>query len=70
MGKPTGLAKEQRRALDRLRGVRGIERFYLAGGSMIAAHLHHRHARGTTLDARDVAHGSCHNDLAKRCMDA
>jgi len=26
MGKPTGLAKEQRRTLDRLRGVRGIER--------------------------------------------
>jgi hypothetical protein len=48
MGKPTGLAKEQRRALDRLRIVPGIERFYLAGGSAIAAHLHHR--RSADLD--------------------
>ena len=48
MGKPTGLAKEQRRALDRLKGVRGIERFYLAGGSAIASHLHHR--RSADLD--------------------
>ena len=29
MGKPTGLAKEQRRALDRLKDVPGIDRFYL-----------------------------------------
>ena len=43
MGKPTGLAKEQRRALDRLRGVPGIERFYLAGGSAIASY--HRFLR-------------------------
>jgi nucleotidyltransferase AbiEii toxin of type IV toxin-antitoxin system len=42
MGKPAGLAKEQRRALDRLKGVPGIERFYLAGGSAVASHLHHR----------------------------
>lgn len=32
MGKLTGLAKEQRRALGCLKAVRGIERFYLAGG--------------------------------------
>jgi hypothetical protein len=48
MGKPTGLAKEQRRALDRLKSVQGIERFYLAGGSAIASHLHHR--RSADLD--------------------
>lgn len=42
MGKPAGLAKEQRRALDRLKSVRGIERFYLAGGTAIAIHLRHR----------------------------
>jgi hypothetical protein len=48
MGKPTGLAKEQRRALDRLKGIQGIDRFYLAGGSAIAIHLHHR--RSLDLD--------------------
>jgi hypothetical protein len=48
MGKLTGLAKEQRRALDRLTTVPGIERFYLAGGSAIAAHLGHR--RSLDLD--------------------
>jgi Nucleotidyl transferase AbiEii toxin, Type IV TA system len=48
MGNPTGLAKAQRRALDRLKGVPGIERFYLAGGSAIAIHLGHR--RSLDLD--------------------
>jgi hypothetical protein len=33
MGKSTKLAAEQLRALDRLKAVRGIERFYLAGGT-------------------------------------
>jgi hypothetical protein len=28
--------------LDRLKSVRGIDRFYLAGGAAIAVHLHHR----------------------------
>ena len=42
MGKTAGVAKEQRRALDRLKSVRGIERFYLAGGTAIAVHLRHR----------------------------
>ena len=32
MAKRTGLAAKQLRALDRLKTVRGIERFYLAGG--------------------------------------
>lgn len=48
MGKPADLAKEQRRALDRLKVVQGIERFYLAGGSAVAVHLHHR--RSLDLD--------------------
>lgn len=42
MGKTAGVAKEQRRALDRLKSVQGIERFYLAGGTAIAVHLRHR----------------------------
>src|SRR5688572_15160110 len=53
MGKPTGLSKEQRRALDRLRAVPGIERFYLAGGSAIATHLGHR--RSLDLDLFSVS---------------
>ncbi|MEO7328406.1 MAG: nucleotidyl transferase AbiEii/AbiGii toxin family protein [Minicystis sp.] len=48
MGKPTELAEEQRRALDRLKAVRGIERFYLAGRTALALHLHHR--RSLDLD--------------------
>jgi hypothetical protein len=48
MGKPTGLAKEQRRALDRLMEVPGIESFHLVGGSAVAIHLRHR--RSIDLD--------------------
>src|SRR5437016_4499665 len=48
MGKTTGLAKEQRRALGDLKRVLGVERYYLAGGSAIAFHLHHR--RSNDLD--------------------
>ncbi len=48
MGKPTGLAKEQRRALDRLKTVPGLKNFYLAGGGGIAYHLKHR--RSLDLD--------------------
>lgn len=42
MGKPTGLAKEQRRTLGRLKALLGVDRFYLAGGSAVAVHLDHR----------------------------
>ncbi len=42
MGKPTGLAKEQDRALDRLKPILDTASFYLAGGSAIAWHLRHR----------------------------
>ncbi len=48
MGKPTELAQAMSRALDRLKAVRGIERFYLAGGTALALHLHHR--RSLDLD--------------------
>lgn len=53
MGKATGVAKEQSRALGRLKGVPGIERFYLAGGTAVAVHLHHR--RSLDLDLFSVS---------------
>jgi hypothetical protein len=49
MGKSTKLATEQLRALGSLRAVRGIERFYLAGGTAVAVHLHHRQSRDLDL---------------------
>ena len=48
MGRSRGLAKGQRRALDRLRAIQGIDGFYLAGGSAVALHLGHR--RSNDLD--------------------
>ena len=42
MARRPGLPATQLRALDRLKSVRGIGRFYLAGGAAIAVHLHHR----------------------------
>lgn len=48
MGEPTGLAEEQLRTLDRLKGIPTTAQFYLAGGSAIAFHLHHR--RSLDLD--------------------
>jgi len=48
MAKTTHLAKEQLRALDRLRELPGIDGFYLAGASAIAWHLGHR--RSVDLD--------------------
>ncbi|KYF49679.1 hypothetical protein BE08_13220 [Sorangium cellulosum] len=42
------MAKEQSRALGRLKLVPGIERFYLAGGTAVAVHLRHR--RSLDLD--------------------
>lgn len=57
MGRPRGLAKEQRRALDRLRQVRGVERFYLAGGCAVAHHLHHRTSADLDLFSRKAGTG-------------
>ncbi|MSP62947.1 MAG: hypothetical protein EXR72_21950 [Myxococcales bacterium] len=48
MGKPTGLAKEQQRALGRLTRLPALKGFYLAGGSAIGWHLDHR--RSNDLD--------------------
>ena len=42
MARRPGLPATQLRALDRLKSVRGIDRFYLAGGAAIAVHLRHR----------------------------
>lgn len=42
MGKPTGLAPEQQRALGRLKRLAPLRKFYLAGGTAIGWHLHHR----------------------------
>src|ERR1044071_191702 len=42
MARRPGLPPPQLRALDRLKSIRGIDRFYLAGGAAIAVHLHHR----------------------------
>jgi hypothetical protein len=54
MGSSSGLAKEQDRALGRLKDLPGIDRFYLAGGSAIAYHLHHR--RSLDLDLFSLEH--------------
>ena len=39
MGKSTGLAKAQQRALRRLTTLPALRRFYLAGGTAVAWHL-------------------------------
>lgn len=49
MGKPTGLAKEQYRALGRLKAIPGLKAFYLAGGSAIGFHLGHRRSHDLDL---------------------
>ena len=48
MGKPTGMAPEQQRALVRLTKLPELKQFYLAGGTAIAWHLDHR--RSNDLD--------------------
>jgi hypothetical protein len=53
VGKSSGLAKEQLRALDRLSAIGAIDGFYLAGGSAIAIHLGHR--RSEDLDLFSMA---------------
>ncbi|HSN86038.1 MAG TPA: nucleotidyl transferase AbiEii/AbiGii toxin family protein, partial [Thermoanaerobaculia bacterium] len=65
MGKSTGVAKEQSRALGRLKTVPGIERFYLAGGTAVAVHLRHR--RSLDLDLFSV---SAEIDLARLAEEA
>lgn len=55
MGKPSRLAKEQQGLLARLKRVRALSRFYLAGGSRIASHLGHRHSADLNLFSRDLS---------------
>lgn len=49
MGQHAGMAPEQQRALDRIRDAAGSEGLYLAGGSAIAFHLHHRRSLDVDL---------------------
>jgi hypothetical protein len=67
VAKPTGLAPQQLRALDRLKGLRALDGFYLAGGSAIAFHLKHR--RSLDLDlfshSRDADLRAVRDALAK-----
>lgn len=49
MARAAGVAKEQLRALERLKSVPKIERFYLAGGTAIAFHLRHRRSNDLNL---------------------
>jgi nucleotidyltransferase AbiEii toxin of type IV toxin-antitoxin system len=49
MGKPTGLAKEQQRALGRLTKLPELKPFYLGGGTAIGWHLHHRRSNDIDL---------------------
>jgi hypothetical protein len=48
MGRSKGVSPDQQRTLDRLSRLPALRGFYLAGGTAIAAHLHHR--RSLDLD--------------------
>lgn len=54
MGDPAGLAKEQLRALARLKRVPELGGFYLAGGTAVAAHLGHRLSADIDLFSRTL----------------
>jgi hypothetical protein len=49
MANRPGLAQEQLRALARLKALSTLSGFYLAGGTGIACHLHHRVSRDLDL---------------------
>src|ERR1044071_8482481 len=49
MARSAGLAPQQLRALARLKSVKGIDRFYLARGTALAFHLHHRRSEDLDL---------------------
>lgn len=55
MGEPSFLAKKQQRALERLKGLRTLQRFYLAGGTAVGVHLRHRHSLDLDLFSLDEA---------------
>jgi hypothetical protein len=68
LGKPTGLAKKQLRALGRLKALSGLSGFYLAGGSAVAFHLRHRRS----LDLDIFSRAPCANldDVRARVCSA
>jgi hypothetical protein len=68
MGKPTGLAQEQDRALGRLSAILGTEDLYLAGGSAIGLHLGHR--RSNDLDLFSVTNAVDLAVMRERLLDA
>ncbi len=49
MDNNTRMAPQQRRTLDRLKGVPGFDRFCLAGGGAVAIHLGHRESADIVL---------------------
>ena len=53
MGRTTELAEKQRRALAALKALPALSRFYLAGGTAIAHHLHHRRSNDLDLFSLD-----------------
>lgn len=65
MGKPTGSAQEQQRALGRLKSLPALRGFYLALGSAIGWHLHHR--RSNALDLGKRANSSFDHTQVRRC---
>src|SRR5262245_52485041 len=65
MARRASLAPEQLRALARLKSVAGIDRFYLAGGSAIAFHLHHRRSDDLDLFGPENASFSPFQSLAR-----
>lgn len=65
MAEPAGLAPEQRRALDRLSQRIELAEFYLAGGSAVALHLHHRRSFDLDLFSR---HPDADLDIAERAI--
>jgi len=55
MADTPGLAREQLRALARLKTLPSLQGFYLAGGTAVAFHLHHRVSRDLDLFASPSA---------------
>jgi hypothetical protein len=65
VARAVSLAPDQLRALDRLKAVRGIGRFYLAGGTAIAFHLRHRHSNDLDLFGPPRASFTAFQELAR-----
>lgn len=66
MARRPGLPATQLRALDRLKSVRGIDRFYLAEGAAIAVHLHHRVSNDLDIFGPQRASFAPFQELVKR----